>query len=456
MIKKICSFLFTTILFTSALYAQDDGGFILYPGHQATLAPGGKISLSVQYIKTNGTPLNVTSDEIVSWNINGHALNALAPTDGDLSPDLTLTKAVYTAPVVVSEKDPVAVSVTLKSKSGKGVMILVCNVTVLKVKYKITMDAENTLAASGEDIKLHGECVATLKALSDGTYMLEPVDKTRNMNVTVEQNKLVNANGATGQIVSPQKYIFPFLFSIGAINKATLSGNATVYLNTTAPQTGTVKTEITADDKTVTTIADIDKGTITTIAPDFTSTYTLPNTGLYAMDGITHLNLVSELASDMRRTMQNTGENIANAQEQMAWAKRLQAHEHDPAYFKTAQGKKDLQQMQALQQQVGDNIKNASSATKNMEADIARKSKTQPGYAGSKQMQADISRTQLSADFDKTIYQKDAMAEVAPGTARVRIEGTFNAKSAEAFSGSLENATGPVNTTIKIKVEKMN
>jgi hypothetical protein len=101
--------------------------------------------------------------------------------------------------------------------------------------YKITMDAENTLAESGEDIKLHGECTASLKALDDGTFMLEPVDKTRNMNVTVEQNKIVNSNGAVGQIVTPQQYVFPFLFSIGKMDKDLGSGKATVYLNTTAP-----------------------------------------------------------------------------------------------------------------------------------------------------------------------------------------------------------------------------
>lgn len=457
MIKNICSFLLATVLFASALYAQDDGGFILYPGHRSTLAPGDKISLSVQYIKTDGTPVNVSSDEIVSWNINGHALNALAPTDGDLSPDLTLTKAVYTAPVAVPEKNPVAVSVTLTSKSGKGVMILVCNVTVLKVKYTITMDAENTLAESGEDIKLHGECTAMLKALDDGTFMLEPVDKTRNMNVTVVQNKIVNAGGATGQIVTPQQYVFPFLFSIGTMDKNSGSGKATVYLNTTAPQTGIVKNEITAEGKTVTTIADIDKGSVTTIAPNYTNTYRLPTGGnLYAMDAVTHLNLLSGFATNMNTTIKNTNQNIAGAQQQMAWAKRLQAHQNDPAYFKTVQGKKDMQQMQTLQQQIGGNIKNEGGNTTAIRQAMAKKMKDDPQYAGSAQFHQDLGKLQMNSIADKSISGKPAMAEVSPGTARVRIAGTFDAKSDEAFSESLENATGPVHTTIKVKVEKTN
>ena len=172
--------------------------------------------------------------------------------------------------------------------------------------YKITMDAEQTVPDAGQDIKLHGECTAMLKTLDDGTFMLEPIDKTRNMNVTIEQNKIVNADGVVGQIVTPQQYVFPFLFSIGKMDKNSGSGKATVYLNTTAPQTGTVKSEIASDGKTVTTIVDIDKGSVTTIATGHTSTYQLPTGGsMYAMDAITHLNLLSGLATNVNTITQN-------------------------------------------------------------------------------------------------------------------------------------------------------
>ncbi|MDE1191913.1 MAG: hypothetical protein PW786_07235 [Arachidicoccus sp.] len=67
--------------------------------------------------------------------------------------------------------------------------------------------------------------------------------------------------------------------------------------------------------------------------------------------------------------------------------------------------------------------------TKNSEADIAGKLKTNDGYAGSAQMNSDLTKTQLSADLDKQVYQKDAMTKVNPGTAMIRIEGAFNAKS---------------------------
>jgi hypothetical protein len=323
--------------------------------------------------------------------------------------------------------------------------------------YKITMDAENTLAETGEDIKLLGECTASLKTLDDGTFMLEPVDKTRNMKVTVEQNKIVNAGGAVGQIVIPQQYVFPFLFSIGKMDKDLGSGEATVYLNTTAPQTGTVKSEIMADGKTVTTIVDIDKGSITTIAAGHTGTYQLPTGGMmYAMDAVTHLNLLSGFASNINTTMQNTNRNIASAQQKMEWAKRMQAHQNDPAYFKTAQGKKDMEQMQALQQQLGGNIKNEGSNTTAIRQAMTKKMEKDPNYAGSAQFYQDRAKLRMNSDADKTLGGgKHAMAEVAPGTARLRIEGTFDTTSDEAFSESMENNTGPMNTTIKIKVEKI-
>lgn len=322
--------------------------------------------------------------------------------------------------------------------------------------YKITMDAEQIVPDAGQDIKLHGECTASLKSLDDGTFMLEPVDKTRNMQVTVEQNKIVNANGAVGQIVTPQQYVFPFLFSIGKMDKDLGSGEATVYLNTTSPQTGTVKSEITAEGKTVTTIADIDKGSVTTIAAGHTSSYQLPTGGnLYAMDAVTHLNLLSGFASDINTTMQNMNQNTASAQQQMEWAKRMQVHEHDPNYYKTAQGKKDMQQMLVLQQQLGGNIKNEGSNTTAIRQAMAKKMKDDPNYAGSAQFHQDLAKLQMNHDADKNFSGKPAMAEVAPGTARLRIEGTFDAKSDEAFSESKDNNTGPMNTTIKIKVEKI-
>lgn len=438
--------------------AQGNDGYTLLPGSAKTLPPGGQMTLYVKYITADGTPTDPIANDVVSWNVNGHAVNALAPTDGDLSTDLTLTKATYTAPAAAPEKNPIAISVTLKSRTGKGQIILVCNVTVLKAQYKISMDAENTISSAGKDIKLHGECYANLKALPDGTFMLEPVDKTRNMNVTVEKGEMVNADGASGRLITPLQYTFPFLFSIGKMAKGASTAPATVYLNTTSPQKGIVNWLYTTPKGTVNITVDIDKGTMTTSPPGQTVQLIPEGTNnMYALDGVTNLNLLFDLmGGNPNLAIQNANQNIANSQDQMAFAKRMQAHMNDPNYFKTAQGKADLQRMQSMNQQIGGNIVNSSSTTKNIDADIAQKAKNDPNYVGSAQFQSDIGKSKLSSIADKGIYQKDAMAQVAPGTATTRIEGSFNAKSGTAFTGNLESSVGPMNTSIKITVEKIN
>ena len=349
---------------------------------------------------------------------------------------------------------------TFTCVNGKsGYHVLPCGdqkqIIVSKQKYKITFEAEQTLPQAGMDIKLQGECFTTLKPLDDGTYMLEPVDKTRNMDITIKQNKLANAEGAVSQIISPQQYKFPFLFTIVNMDKNSKTGKATVYLNTTAPQTGTVKSESTADGKTVTTIADIDKGSVTTIAPNYTNTYTLPTRGmLYAMDAITHLNLLSGFASDINTTMQNVNQNIADANQKMVWAKRMMEHQNDPNYYKSAQGKKDMLMMQTLQKQLGSNIKYETKTTTDNRQEITKKMEKDPNYAGSAQFKKDLNKLDINRTIDESIYGNYAEAEVAPGTARLRITGNFNIGGSVVFSESRENDTGPMHTTLKIKVEK--
>jgi len=350
-------------------------------------------------------------------------------------------------------------SFTYTSISGQKVKNTICCSTQKIVVsdedlYEVSMDAEYTIAEAGRDIKLHGESITSLKLLADGTYMLEPIDKTRNMTITVEKGEAVDANGATGELTTPLQYTIPFLFNIGKIDKALSSAHAIAYLNTTSPQKGTVTWVYTADGKTVTNIIDIDKGTITYIPGN---TVQIPGAAgsLYALDNVTNLNLLTNLMIDKSFATKNINQNISNAEDQMAFAKRMQAHTNDPNYFKTAQGKKDMQQMQLLQQQVGGNVVNKSSTTKDINAEIAQKIKNDPNYAGSAQFHRDMGKLQLSSIADKDLYQKSAMAEVSPGTAMVRIEGDFDANSSEAFNESVEKSIGPMTTSVKITVEKI-
>ncbi|MBS1655171.1 MAG: hypothetical protein JSU05_10020, partial [Bacteroidetes bacterium] len=322
--------------------------------------------------------------------------------------------------------------------------------------YKIIMDAEYTVDGTGRDIKLHGEYISSLKQLGDGTYILEPTDKTRNMNITVQKADAVNADGASGKLITPLQYTIPFLFTVGKMDKQLSEGHAIVYLNTTSPESGQVQWLYTTPGGSLTTTYDIDNGTINNTPPGQTIQLIPKGSNtMFAMDAVTGLDILSNLMADQNIATQNINQNISNEQDQMAFAKRLQAHMNDPAYFKTAQGKADLQRMQSFNQQSGSNIVNSSSTTKNIDADIAKKLKDNPGYAGSAQFQKDIGTSEMSRAADKGIYQKDAMAQVTPGTAKVRIEGSFEPNSMEAFSGNLESSLGPMKVTIKITVEKI-
>lgn len=322
--------------------------------------------------------------------------------------------------------------------------------------YKIIMDAEYTVDGTGRDIKLHGECITNLKQLGDGTYILEPTDKTRNMNITVQKADAVNADGASGKLITPLQYTIPFLFTVAKMDKQLSEGHAIVYLNTTSPESGQVQWLYTAQGGSLTTTYDIDNGTINNTPPGQTI-QVIPkgSNTMFAMDAVTGLDILSNLMADQNIATQNINQNISNEQDQMAFAKRLQAHMNDPAYFKTAQGKADLQRMQSFNQQSGGNIVNSSSTTKNIDADIAKKLKDNPGYAGSAQFQKDIGTSEMSRAADKGIYQKDAIAQVTPGTAKVRIEGSFEPNSMEAFTGNLESSLGPMKVSVKITVEKI-
>jgi hypothetical protein len=322
--------------------------------------------------------------------------------------------------------------------------------------YKIMMDAEYTVDGTGRDIKLHGECISSLKQLGDGTYILEPTDKTRNMNITVQKADAVNSDGANGKLITPLQYTIPYLFTVGKMDKQLSEGHAIVYLNTTSPESGQVQWLYTTPGGSLTTTYDIDNGTIINTPPGQTIQVVPKGSNtMFAMDALTGLDILSNLMADQNIATQNSNQNIANSQDQMDFAKRLQAHMNDPAYFKTAQGKADLQRMQSFNQQVGGNMVNSSSTTKNIGADIAKKIKDNPGYAGSAQFQKDIGKSEMSRVADKSIYQKDAMAQVTPGTAKVRIEGNFEPNSMDAFTGNLESSIGPMKIIVKITVEKV-
>ncbi|HET7117052.1 MAG TPA: hypothetical protein VFI29_11205 [Hanamia sp.] len=453
--KKFNFFFLLVILFQISGYSQSLSDYLILPGDKKTLLPEGKLSLHVVYVDSSHTIRDaVPSVANLIWMVNGHPLNALVPTDGDLNLKLGHeNEATYTAPEV-PDKNPIAITVSITDPDEKGKVILYCNVTVLRASYKITMDAEQTISDAGQDIKLHGKCYANLKTLPNGTYFLEPLDKTRNMKVTVEKAIYVSGDGGSGKLITPYSYTFPFLISIGKMDKTHSSGPCTVYLNYTSPQEGKVVWQM----KNLTETVDIDSGKIT-YKPGRTIQFGKPGNpaeNAIALSAATNLNLLNYLiGTNPENAIQNAHQNLSDAQSQLDFAKRMEAHENDPNYFKTAQGKADLQKAMAFQKQIGGNIANISNQTKQLDAEMDSKTTNNPDYAGSKKFQQDIGKEGILRLGDEDVTGNEAMAKVTPGIGSVRIKGSFNAKSALSFSGEENGDIKGVNVSIKIKVEKL-
>ncbi len=407
----------------NSLKAQDNGGYVLFPGPAKTLAPGQKLTLYLERVNTDGSFAGAPGIEVIKWTINGHAKQiAKTPAEGDLSIDLTLSKATYTAPAAAPDKNPVAIAVTARAPGeSKATMILICNVTILNADYKVTAEFEAT-GPQGIHYKYKGESYTDLKGLADGTYMLAPVDKTQQMDLTIEDAAMTSHS----TFVGPKEYKIPFLFTIDKMNPKQLAPtHATILFNTICPQKGKVEW-IFHGDADVRYTCDIDNGSIT-YSPGTTQVIPSLAGNPFAMNGATNLDIFQYFGPT--QVIQNASTNIANSSDLIEFSKRMMAHQNDPAYFKTAQGKADLQRMQAMQKQLGNN-----SGPKNFgEASLLKQAK---------------------ADAPSN-SDNSSKARILPGIARARVEDTFDPKSSNAFTGTLEGGIGPVQASIKVTVEKL-
>lgn len=456
--KKLLILFCTVLCFISYhSKAQKIADYFLTPSPKTTIDAGGALNLSLLYIDSVKGPQKADIQKIpFEWKVNGRSITNLKPEDGSL----TLTgnsKAVYTAPFLAPLKNPVDVSVMLTGLTTNKTIH--CKVYIRESKYRVTMDAEQTLPMVGQDIKLHGECSAILKAAADGSYFLEPIDTTRNMHITVEKGYLSNKDGSSQKLVSPLSYTVPFLFTIDKLSTSHPVGNGTMHLYYTGPAKGKVIWRITSDDKTVMETIDLDHK-VTVYDPPGKA---IPIKGLGNTDivlgSFTKLNLVAGAnRMDPGRAMGNTYQNMTNTDEMKVMADRLQAHENDPAYFRTKQGQEDLQKIMTLRGKVGGNISNMDDETKSMNRKIDNNYTNKPNYAGSKKMRSDITNVNKYEKASKIINNGDPMAQVTPGAALLRIEGNFNPKASEAFYRELKGSSlggGEQTSVFKITIVKL-
>jgi hypothetical protein len=402
-------------LFAQALlagYSQDASSYTMFPGASATVFTGGKLKLFFQYFATNGAPIKGTSDgTMANWTINGNPAAQADPAEGTLkiTDDFLAATVEYTAPDKVPPRNPVAIAVTLHPKAGsKSNVTLICNVSVV-AGYKVTAEMELT-GPDGIHIILSGESITQLKPLADGTNMLEPVDKKSDMNVTVKEFSM--AKGMS--LVGPWQYKIPIFISIGKIN-----GNGTSSAKMVIQRFGTDQTE----------------------------TYMANGHTLQAH--MIHPLFFNAFIKDEIQTQQT---NLTDEQDEEAWAKRMQAHQGDPAYFKTTQGKADVERMQKLQQELGGNISNQDPKSKQLAAQIAQKAQQDPNYIGSAQYQQDLGKMQMLKASNEGLGENAPTANT-PLMGVLNIDGSFNVSGNTVFEITKEStAGGALHAQIKIKI----
>ncbi|MGN6249426.1 MAG: hypothetical protein ACTHNG_13820 [Ginsengibacter sp.] len=315
--KKVLTLIFfcAYLLPTKAQTVYD---YVLTP-ISATLQPNETMHLAIKKLDSTGDRPQEATDvgitETPHWMLNGSA-NANA-SEGTLLPDLTFLNATYTAPAQAPAKNPVAVAVQFHPKKGsKQLVTLICNVKIVSAKYKVVMDGEIT-GPKGIHYKLHGESYRNLQSFADGTAALVSYDGSKKLHVNV------SAAGVPGKmwLVNPLEYDIPVVFNIGNTSKSS-KVPASISIETFSPSK---------------------------MGRNEAENYWTP-VGIKSFPGnISHMfeGTFYEIA------MSTANENGSKANHDLAFAKRLQAHEGDASYFKTAQGKADLLEMQKHMQEHG-------------------------------------------------------------------------------------------------------
>lgn len=295
------------------------------------------------------------------------------------------------------------------------------DIDVVDELYKLTADF-NAVGPDGTNYHFIGESKVYLKALDDGTFMLAPLDKSRQMDLTIEKAALTSQSEFGG----PNKYKIPFLFTTDKRDpKHPGPLNATFALNTVCPQSGKVEWIFTAGGHKVKYTCDIDKGTLTYLPGG-----TVPVAGAggkpYGLDASTDLDILQYFGE--QQVLNNTGQNLGKSNDLLIFMRRMQAHQHDPAYFNTPQGRADMQRMAAFQKQSG----SGGNMPKNFK-------------------QAALYNL---ANKDMPPTNSTNRAKMLPGTARIRVQGAFNpGAKGIVFDASTEGSPAPLEVPLKASIK---
>jgi hypothetical protein len=294
------------------LRAQSVYDYVLTP-ISATLQPGETLTLHIKKFDSTGdlpktaNDLNIGSEGTPLWNLNGSTNSS--PSNGVLRPDLTFLTATYTAPAAAPAKNPVAVSVQFHPPGNpKSAVTLVTNIRIVSTKYKVTLHAE-IAGPKGLHYLVDGVSYRDLHSYADGTCALVSYDGSKNMHLTV------SAAGVPGKmwLVNPLEYDIPLVINTGNISKGPAAA----------------------------------KVSIESLSPTHMGGYSAENyqtpAGIMGFPGNISHNFQSVFYEIAVSSAKETG---SQARADLSFINRLKAHKGDASYFKTSQGRSDMQQMQ--------------------------------------------------------------------------------------------------------------
>jgi hypothetical protein len=315
---------FVILLCGVVAFAQTADDYKLLPGPAITLSPGQQQTFIIQWVDSNLMVHSGTVDQGLVWTVNGRGAAELQSSDGNIkfANGVDLQQCIYTAPASMPKQNPITLNVRFHTKGareGTEIVILQCAITIADA-YKIQGDISLNSSMTGMDISMHIDDQVRYTILSNGAATLEPVNGKGTLHVKIADKIMVRKDGALGKYVSPIEYDIPVLISIDHAN-GNQSSPATFYISTFS-------------------------------SPNNDETYELTSGTAATPYKQNFINSVLKVIF-MKDAMSAAHQNQQTAQDNIAWAERMQALRNKPQSEWTEQDKKDIAQMQALQQKLG-------------------------------------------------------------------------------------------------------
>ncbi len=126
---------FLSLLFLKS-YSQNVTNYVLLPGSSSMLPVGEQMKFAIQWYSDDGLPhegVNAfTKKQVPQWTVNGQPYTNQNPANGQLSIDLNLERATYTAPSKIPSANPVVIAVKFPaSDTSKEMVTLICQVKIV-------------------------------------------------------------------------------------------------------------------------------------------------------------------------------------------------------------------------------------------------------------------------------------------------------------------------------------